>query len=173
MNNIPMIFRDFEFSANPQSMEIKASSEYNQIDTSTNCGNVQNFLAKPNVISGTGSFAGQNANSDFMKLYELFVDGKKGELLFSGSKPLRVLMTKLTKRLESFEDVVSYDFEFVEVPKLKINPQAMESYYIIKEGENLWHVACNFDINIDDLMRLNDNISNPFNVQKGDRVKVR
>lgn len=173
MNNIPMRFKDFEFSVNPQKMQIKSSSKIEKVQTSLNEMSLENFIANPNVISGEGSFVGKDCQAEFQKLYEIFETGQAGELIFSGSQPLKALMTKLTKNLDSYEDVVFYEFEFVEVPKLKKMKNAWQSEYIIKDGETLWHVANYFNISIEFLMELNEHISNPFNVKKGDKVIIR
>lgn len=173
MKNVPIKFCDFEFSVNPQSMEIISDSKYSKTQLANQNYCIDNFLTQPSVISGIGSFVGDNANDEFISLFEIFKQGKVGTLQFSGMRPINCIMTKLNKKLESFENVVSYEFEFLEVPRNKDNLDGQGKVYTIQDGETLWNVAVKFDISIEKIMKLNPEISSPFNVKLGDKVNIK
>ncbi len=172
MNNVPMRFKDFEFFVNPQKIEIKAVSNLKQIAVPFDIFEIQEFGTKPLVVSGTGEFFGKDSKQDFEKLFAIFLQGGAGQLFVSGTEPMLAIMTKLAKSLESFEDVISYSFEFVEVPQRQVEQLSFEQYHTIKQGENLWSVANIYDVPIELLLEKNESISNPWAVKIGDRVRV-
>lgn len=172
MNSVPMLFKDFEFPVNPQKIEIRAVSDTKQILVPFGTYELQELGVKPLLISGEGAFEGENAEQSFESLFELFMQGGAGELLFAGAQPMLAIMTKLAKGLEPLENTISYSFEFVElVQKLPLK-FVFEQYHIVREGEILWHVARDYAVPIESLLKLNEQVSNPWCVEMGDRVRV-
>jgi len=173
MNNVPMRFKNFEFSVNPQKIEIKALSNLKQIAVPFDAFELQEFGIKPLVISGEGEFFGKNSKQEFETLLMLFLQGGAGELFVSGTQPMLAIMTKLVKGVDGFEDTVSYSFEFVEVPQRQVEQLSFEQYHTIQQGENLWSLSVVYDVAIETLLKLNEQISNPWAVNVGDKVRVR
>ncbi|MEG1244438.1 MAG: LysM domain-containing protein [Oscillospiraceae bacterium] len=173
MNNVPMRFKIFEFSVNPQKIEIKAATNLKQLAVPFDAFELQEFGIKPLIISGEGKFVGENAQLSFDSIFALFLQGGAGELFLSGAQPMQAIMTKLVKGLEPIEKTISYSFEFVEVPQKQSVQLCLEIYHTIKQGESLWHIARDYDVSIESLLKLNQSIQSPWNVETGDKVRVR
>ena len=172
MNNVPMRFKNFEFAINPQKIEIKAVSNLKQIAVPFDAFELQELGIKPLVISGEGELFGKSSNQDFETILRLFLQGGAGELFLSGTEPMLAIMTKLAKGEDSFEDMVSYSFEFVEVPQRQVEQLTFEKHHTIQQGESLWNLSAVYDIPIEELLRLNEKTSNPWAVDVGDVVRV-
>ncbi len=172
MNNVPMRFKDFEFLVNPQKIEIKAAANLKQIAVPFDSFELQEFGVMPLVVSGQGELVGKNSKQDFERLLALFLRGGAGPLFISGTQPMMAIMTKLVKSLDSFEDMISYSFEFVQVPQKQVLSQDFERYHTITDKENLWKVANLYDVPVEEILEKNEYISNPWDVKNGDRVRV-
>lgn len=172
MNNVPMRFKDFEFLVNPQKIEIKAVTNLKQIAVPFDSFELQELGMKPLVVSGQGELVGKNSKQDFESLFSLFLQGGAGPLFISGTQPMMAIMTKLVKSLESFEDMVSYSFEFVQVPQKQVEQQYFERYHTVKSMENLWKISNIYNVPIEEIMKKNEHISNPWDIKNGDRVRV-
>ncbi len=173
MNNIPIKFKNFEFSVNPQDVEIKAASNLSQVAVPFDAYDIQELGIKPLVVSGKGEFCSDTSTQEFDTLYHIFLQGGAGELIVSGTQPMMAIMTKLVKSIEPLENTIGYSFEFVEVPQKQSIQLVLEQFHTVKEGETLWHISRDFGVEIKTLFKLNENISDPWNVSTGDRVRIR
>lgn len=165
-----MKYKDFEFPINPGEIEIKYSrkiSEKSLIDSDTS---VYNFCKNPSVISGSGKFFGKSANEYLNHLCYLNKNSESGWLFLPNGECFDAFFKDLYIKQNSKEESVFYSFVFIENCHHKSVNEKLD-FTTVKKNENLFDVANRCGVLIEKIMENND-YKTPFDVKKGDEVKL-
>lgn len=171
-----MKFRDFTWPNNPRSFTVQRRRALVSRKLPFQAYRVQDMGEDLCVFKGEGEFVGERAYADFMRLAELFSDGKPGLLVHPVFTATEVYFASLKLRQEPTENYVNYEFEFWENSDglmrgsavLKAAPQ----YYTVSDGEGLGDVVLHSGVDADELIRLNPQIANVNRLEAGKTLKI-
>jgi len=172
MNHCKMRFKGFEFSVNPTDVTVKCEAMTNSVAVPLSEHIIQELGFYPKRIDGKGVFAADGYAEKYAELENIFKQGGKGDLLISGCEPIKAVMTKLEMHSEGGRRGIEYSFGFIQVPDFK-KSDSRKRTYIAGKNENLFNIAAEFDVEIERLLKLNPNISAPFDVKEGDEVIIK
>ena len=171
-----MKFRDFTWPNNPRSFTVQRRRALVSRKLPFQAYRVQDMGEDLCVFKGEGEFVGERAYADFLRLAELFSDGKPGLLVHPVFPATEVYFASLKLRQEPIENYVNYEFEFWENSDgTKRGRAALKSaprYYSVSVGEGLGDVVLNCGVSIDELIRLNPQIANMNRIEAGEILKL-
>jgi peptidoglycan DL-endopeptidase LytF len=106
---------------------------------------------------------------------------KKGDVLEKIAKNYQTSVEEIvsTNRLSSTTLQIGQELKLPKSSKSRKNttqskPVDTESYYIVKNGDNLWKIAIEHHLRVEDLLRLNDlNEKKAKALRPGDRLRIR
>ena len=126
----------------------------------------------PTVVKGEGVFYGEDAFEQYLRLKKYCDCGEIGVLSLSGIYPFYAVLYHLELVCKPVDNMVSYTFFFVEVPKENEN-STLPYYYTLKENQDLWDISYLFGIPMEKLIVFNPQIRSLNSVQAGDRIFLR
>ena len=172
----PMRFKSYVWPHNPKTFEVteKRRLSVNPIpfgrhwvtDMGTDC----------RVLRGEGEFAGAGAYEEFMRLKAVFDEGTPGVLVHPVWKSVKVWFAELSLIQEPLEDYVRYSFEFVEDGEqgsdnrsvtVVTSGRAEVKTYTVRQGDTMWGIARDHDMELYELIGLNPQIKNPNLIYPG------
>lgn len=170
-----MSFKSFTWPSDPKKLNITLSKNL-KTDFLTNDDyyiNRENNQSYSNIkiIEGYGDFLGPHRHKYFSQLSKLFVDSSPGKLIISSHDPINALFSEFSITDYSNPNVLSYRFKFIEKFCSHQERQKSNNYYLTK-NENLWELAEKFDIPIDNLIKNNPFISNPYAIAPGQKIFI-
>lgn len=142
------------------------------------------------VMRGEGTFAGENAYTQFQELAAVFEEEGAGILVHPVWRTVRARFVSLQLEERPLPDYVHYYFEFWEEPGtysagLTQIPDAGENapassgsagedavVYTVKKGDTLWGIAGRYGVSLTALIAANPQIKNPNLIYPGDRVQI-
>ncbi|MBR5272476.1 MAG: hypothetical protein IKU25_03665 [Clostridia bacterium] len=173
MNNANMRFKDFVWPINPAEISFSTKNTVKELNLLYGGCILQNLGRQPKIISGKGTFTGENAFFWFSELEKLFAQNTSGILLISGIAPCNATFTKLKMLGQPAKDTVQYEFVFVEdIGEIESN-STQSCYVVLSCGQNLWHISNLHCVAIETLMKLNPFIPSPWEVKQGDVVRIK
>ena len=126
------------------------------------------------IIEGTGEFFGSKCYKQFSKLTKVFTESSSGELSISPLPPIKAFFSELSMLESPGPNIIRYKFKFIEdlscVNRSKSTTN--QTFYHLKENENLWNIANKFDIKIENILKNNPLISNPYDVSSNQKVII-
>lgn len=173
MNNSSMRFKDFIWPINPSEISFSTKNTVKELKLLYGGCLLQNLGRQPKVIKGKGAFTGKNAFFWFGELEKLLNDRTSGILLISGVAPCSAMLSRLAMLGQPSSDTVEYEFTFIEdIGDVKSDTEE-NCYILLSQGQNLWHISNLYSVGIESLMSLNPAIPSPWDVKKGDVVRIK
>lgn len=163
-----MKFKDFEFPSNPLFVKTEMAQRINESPVISGESHVFRIADRATVIKADGCFWGEDGADASLKLKILMKSRKPGWLFLPDGSCYNAYLSSLDIKEDAKKNAVSYSLSFLEKSPGKSGNYAFAFTYA-EENENLFDIAFRCDKKIEDIMRLND-FSNPFAVQKGDKV---
>lgn len=168
-----MRFKDFVWPINPAEISFSTKNNVKELNLLYGGCVLQNLGRSPKVIKGRGSFTGENAFYWFSELERLLNDGTSGVLLISGIAPCCAVLSKLSMLGQPSGNTVDYEFTFIEDIGQIESSTDESAYVLLAQGQNLWHISNLHGVSIESLMLLNPVIPSPWEVKKGDVVRIK
>lgn len=133
---------------------------------------LQDFGRQNCVITGSGYFVGENCIDMYNRLRDKFNQSGVGVLTLPGFPPINAFFNRLVLKGEPKPDILSYEFEFIEVDDRYQNVSSLNGEStagggnisvrkIIPNGETLWDISYRYGINIDRLVSVNPQVRRP------------
>lgn len=162
-------FRGLMFPFNPSELKLEDARRVRR-DFLPEAGETVRDLGEgARRISGSGTFFGENAAENYIKLQREYSRGGEGELLLPGFCPMKAVFFALRARAAGRD--VMYEFEFVRTDAAK--PACEKAgYYMLGEGESLWDVSAKLEIPLCELTACNPQYASPFAPTAGERVRL-
>lgn len=173
-----MVFKSFVWPHNPKNINISIVKNSNTLYLPGLGPFVQQIGKDYKIIYGSGEFFGKNALTQFNQLSNLFSESSlPGKLLIPPIEPINAYFCELAITNQSNPEIIPYKFKFIEdttnaIGNFNNNPTQNNKFYYLKNNETLWDVANKFNINIDSILNLNPNLSNPYDVKPNLKVLI-
>ena len=171
-----MKFRDFTWPNNPRSFTVEHRRALKSRKLPFQAYRVQDMGEDLCVYRGEGEFVGSNAYADFLRLAELFIDGRPGLLVHPIWPAVNVYFASLKLKQEPQENYVNYEFEFWQnsdgVKRGNVKLELAPSYYTVQQGDGIGDIVNNNGVTVDSLLRNNPHIENFNRIRVGDIVKI-
>lgn len=151
-----MSFSDFIFSPNPYLLKAQSVLEDGV------------FLTN---VSGEGEFEGETAFAKYKTLKEIFTRGDTAWLRMPMIKPLKAKLVELTLLEDARENMISFSFRFQEVKEEYIKNSEI-SYIKVEEEKSLWDIERKYGVACADLLGLNPDISDCYDIDEGERIRI-
>lgn len=164
-------YKEFEFPANPGSIEISLSSNCSSTPISDGNSNVENVSVNPIIVAGNGEFFGEAAQEHCALLQNLLKSKESGWLFVPSSPPIKAYFTEFKFSKNTKRNSISYAFVFTEDCSDR-KSERFFNYTYAEKGENAFEIANRCNVSVNDIMRLND-FESPFELTQGDRVVLR
>lgn len=170
MNLTSMSFDGYTWEFNSKYLTFSHNANANTAYYPYGGSTLQYFGNRNCVITGSGYFIGENCTDMYNKLREKFNGGKVGILILPGFPPVNAFFSKLVLKGEPKPDVLSYEFEFIEVESEYQDVASLNEptesdgkniRRIIPNGKTLWDLSYKYGINVDKLISLNPHIRRP------------
>lgn len=162
-------FRDFALPFNPAELKIENERRLQRFFLPLRGEAVRDLGAGAQKISGKGTFSGESAEENYIKLQTEYSRAGEGVLLLPGFCPVKAVFSSLAAR--AYGKDVMYEFVFVQTgadePTFENN-----GFYVLGQGESLWDVSAKLKIPLGELMRCNLQYDSPFAPMPGERVKL-
>ena len=107
-------FKEFVFPQNPHTYQEKSFREPH-FHTESGTTYYDGMGKMQRIISGSGTFCGEDAYAQFKQLQLLMENGEPGNLEHPIWGIRKCYLTKLEMTQEARENVVSYNFEFTQI----------------------------------------------------------
>jgi hypothetical protein len=126
-------YKDFTFPHNPETTGFRCDRSYIKHKYPELSGSeLEDFGANAIIITGDGYFFGENAYTDFHKLYKQYVRNGVGDFRHPVfTEVTRGLMTNLEGTISPEKDAIKYSFEIVADTKPNVNENLKA--YAVKE----------------------------------------
>ena len=171
MTAVKMKFKDFEFPSNPAVIRTKLSSNVRENPLFQRDSAVYNISRNATVISGEGSFWGEERFTASALLKKLRSSNSSGWLFLPDGSCYNAFFTSLTVEENAKKGCVSYSFSFTE-NCAHVKEEYDFGFTLALENENMFDIAHRCGVAVETLMRLND-FKTPFSVKEGDKVVLR
>ncbi len=165
-----MQYKDFVFPQNPAEIKVESSGLQTVKSVNGETPFVNGGGRKPVVVSGEGSFYGDNAVTDALSLQHFLSSSESGWLIVPASPPIKAFLTSFSSVCNAVKNCVFYTFTFTEDcshKKYGGNPK----YTYAQVDENLFDVSRRTGVSIDKIMEVND-FETPFSVRNQNRVML-
>ncbi len=126
------------------------------------------------ILRGNGEFFGAGAYDTFRRLQKVFSGGGAGVLFHPILKSKRAYFTKLELTQKPCADHVAYSFEFCCTEETAQADEAKnaERWHVVSAGETVWSVCADFDIPVQEFVKLNPHIGDVGTIVVGQEVRV-
>ena len=168
---VKMKFKDFEFPSNPAVIKTKLSANVRENPLFQSDSAVYHISRNAAVISGEGSFWGEERFTASVLLKRLQSSSSSGWLFLPDGSCFNAFFTSLTIEEDAKKGCVSYSFSFTE-NCAHVQEEYDFGFTLARENENMFDIAYRCDVPVETLMRLND-FKTPFSVKEGDRVTLK
>ncbi|MDE5996348.1 MAG: hypothetical protein K2G56_05455 [Eubacterium sp.] len=165
---IKMKFEDFEFPNNPLFIKTEMAQRMNERCVLNGKSKIFPVSDRATVIKADGCFWGEDGADASFKLKILMKSRKAGWLFLPDGSCYNAYLSSLDIQEDAKKSCISYSISFIEKSNDKKSEYPFEFTYA-EENETMFDIAFRCDKSIERLMELND-FSNPFSVQKGDKV---
>ena len=169
--DMKMRFKDFEFPFNPTVIKTQLSGNVRENALFDSDSAVYGVSRNAAVISGEGSFWGEERFSASALLKKLQSSRGSGWLFLPDGSCCNAFFTSLTLTEDAKRGCISYSFSFTENCLHKKDEYDF-GFTVAKENENMFDIAHRCGVPIERLMRLND-FKTPFSVKAGDKVVLK
>lgn len=166
-----MQYKDFVFPQNPAEIKVESAGLQTVRSVNGETPFVNGISRKPIVVSGEGSFYGEDAVANALELQNFLSSPDSGWLIVPASPPIKAFLTSFSSVCNAVKNCVFYSFTFTEDcshRKYGGNP----NYTYAQVGENLFDVAYRTGVSIDKIMEVND-YETPFSVSNQNKVMLR
>lgn len=163
-------YKSFVFDKNPAEITFKGEKLLSTEHIPFSGSFLREKGAKPKIIKSSGSFSGENRLNRSLEIQKLFDKGGEGMLFLSDLPPVNAVMSSLSVYEKSGSTDIFYDIEFYEVPTEK--GEIGEKYITAKEGDSLWSISAEYDIDIEKLLELNPLCIDPWDVSEGGKIRI-
>lgn len=165
---VKMKFKDFEFPSNPAVIKTELSANVRENPLFQSDSAVYNVSRNAAVISGNGSFWGEERFIASALLKKLQNSSSSGWLFLPDGSCFNAFFTSLTVEEDAKKGCVFYSFSFTENCSHRKEEYDF-GFTLALENENMFDIAHRCGVAVETLMRLND-FKTPFSVNAGDRV---
>lgn len=168
---VKMRFKDFEFPSNPAVIKTELSANVRENPLFQRDSAVYNVSRNAAVISGNGSFWGEERFTASALLKKLQNSSSAGWLFLPDGSCFNAFFTALTIEEDAKRGCVSYSFSFTENCSHRKEEYDF-GFTLALENENMFDIAHRCGVAVETLMRLND-FKTPFSVKAGDKVVLK
>jgi hypothetical protein len=166
-----MSYKSYVWPFNPENVEIAYTRNIKNLTLPLYGSVLQDLGCDKRVVTGSGSFTGEECTAEFNRLAAVFRTEGSGILRLPGISPFTAAFSSLKMVGEAQPDFVSYSFEFIEDENTVFAEREIhEETYLCKGGESLWSVANLYHTTADRLKALNPMIQWPNDLKQGQRV---
>ncbi len=114
MSATKLRFKGFEFDYNPRTFTIKHNRNVIEFLSPLSGSLVQDLGEHACVVTGEGEFFGENAMTQYEKLYRILSVSASGLLHIPNYKPFYATLTSLSITAKPMPNVLQYKFRFIE-----------------------------------------------------------
>lgn len=170
---VKLMFGDVCFMQNPESLTVTRgvkTEKYTYYD-----GFSRLFVTggEPCAVRGEGTLLGKEASQQFEKMNELFKERKTQSLLIFGFPPMNAVLSELRRISSPGNGFLRYEVVFTEIPHRERRTQVKcRDSVVIESGQSLWDISAEREIPIEKLMKLNPELSSPWDVDAGAEVRL-
>ncbi len=164
-------YKNFEFPANPASIEFLSSSNCCSKPVFDENSAVENISVNPVKITGEGEFFADSAQEYCSYLQNLLKSKKSGWLFVPSAPPVKAYFTEFKFSKNTKRNSILYFFEFTEDCSGR-KAERLFKYTYAEKNENAFEIANRCDVSVNEIMRLND-FKSPFDIPQGSRVAIR
>ncbi len=168
MKCIKMSYKGFEFPVNVKSINASFSKNISTLPIPKRSARAQEICFNPTVISGSGYFAGENANERAHMLMTAFQSRGAAYLFSPLFSPMKVFFSDLKLSADSAENRIEYSFTFVEEVNSKRRRYDF-GYTFALPDENLYDIANRCGVKIEEIVGANE-CRDLFSVNEGDKI---
>lgn len=165
-----MRYKGFEFPMNPSVIETKYSGNIKETPLLESDSAVEAASINAAVISGEGSFFGEDAFAFAAELERLSASAESGWLFLPGGGCFDAYLKELTVKTDAKKNEVFYTFKFIENCSHRKNELRLD-FVTARDGENLFDIAYRCKAPLEKIMELND-FKSPFDIKAGDKVML-
>lgn len=177
---VKMRYKSFTWPNNPKTYTISCERQTAVHKIPMGSFAVQDLGRTCTVLRGEGEFYGAGAYENYLRLLAVFQSDGAGALLHPMWQSAGAWFTRLSLTQEPREDYVAYSFEFCEasqneagtVSDARSAADGRKRYHVMQSGQTLWHVCSSYGIEMEKLLEMNPQISNPNEVSDGERVRL-
>ena len=185
----PMRYKDYIWPHNPATYSITFERQIavHKVPFGLYC--MQDLGMGCRVMRGQGEFSGAGAYDEFKKLASIFYADGPGLLIHPLWQISNAYFTALKLVQEPLPDYVRYSFEFRErydgykdsltsmgaaVTAAAQNTGSAQSSvtHSVVSGDTLWGIARRYNVEVEDLLRVNPGIKNPNLIRVGEEVAL-
>ena len=168
MNLMTMRYRGFTWSINPTDLRIECARRIKETALPFMGASAEDMGEKKRRVKGEGYFTGRNGLGQWRRLEELMRDGRAGYLQLPGQEPIWAELETLRLLGEEGEDLIKYEFSFIEMGGVK--KELAEGRRTAAQGESLWDYAGRYGWDIERLREANPHIRDIACLQGGEEV---
>lgn len=166
-----MKYKNFEFPLNPSAVEIKYSSNINEASIVESDSAVELISKNATIVTGEGSFFGEDAFTLASELERLSAEHDSGWLFLPNGACFDVFLKELFIKSDARKNEVFYSFKFIE--NCNHRKSRLELDFVkARKNENLFDIAHRCRKPLEKIMELN-NFKSPFDIKEGDRVALK
>lgn len=185
MKLTPMRYKDYVWPHNPRVYTIDYERVMAENKVPYGLYHLQDLGRSHRVMRGEGEFAGPDAYAQFGALANVFYAQGPGELVHPLWQTANAYFVELSLKQEPRPDYVSYSFtfwedlEYYDAALKKENDKAQTQkenstlIYTVVKGDTLWGISRRYGVTLEQILRLNPQISNPNLIRVGQEVRVR
>lgn len=185
MKLTPMRYKDYVWPHNPRVYTIDYERAMAENKVPYGLYHLQDLGRSHRVMRGEGEFAGPDAYAQFGALANVFYAQGPGELVHPLWQTANAYFVELSLKQEPRPDYVSYSFtfwedlEYYDAALKKENDKAQTQQenstliYTVVKGDTLWGISRRYGVTLEQILRLNPQISNPNLIRVGQEVRVR
>lgn len=169
-----MSFKSFTWPHNPKNIEISMFSNSKTYYLPGLGPYIQSLGENYRIVTGCGEFFGPDAIANFEELSSISRENSVGKLFIPPITSMSAYLTEFSITAKSAPDLISYKFKFIEsVTKSSDCPiDCKNNSYTLSDNENLWNVSHKFKISIEQLLRNNPSIPDPYSTIPGQRISI-
>lgn len=171
---VRLMFGDVCFMQNPESLTVTRGVKTEGYTFYDGFSRLFVTGSEPCTVRGKGTIVGKDASEQFEKMNELFKAKKTQSLLIFGCPPMNAVLSELRRISSPGNGFLQYESVFTEIPerKEKTNLKCRD-YAVVESGKSLWDISVEREIPIEELMRLNPELSSPWSVAAGAEVRLK
>lgn len=180
-----MRYKDYVWPHNPRVYTIDYERVMAENKVPYGLYHLQDLGRSHRVMRGEGEFAGPDAYAQFGALANVFYTQGPGELVHPLWQTANAYFVELSLKQEPRPDYVSYSFtfwedlEYYDAALKKENDKGQTQQengaliYTVVNGDTLWGIAKRYGVTLEQILKLNPQISNPNLIRVGQEVRVR
>lgn len=166
-----MRFKGFTWHHNPKSLTIKCSDKIVSYSYPHFRAVVESFYSEPVTVSGVGELYGEDCLKQYERLQELYKEGKSGVLCLPKLMPIYACFEKLNVEASTTPSLLTYSFTFRQVKQLE-RLNNIPKTYTLTEDCTLFDVAYQFNVGLESLVEINNNIMFINELKAGQVVRL-